>query len=379
MTRILDGKFIFSDFGLAITIVGGDQIGVNTNTVVEYVIDVLLHVKFDVFNFIILVLEVISGMKNKGFHHANHSQNLIGHAWKLWNEGRPLELIDTCLASSCTLSKALCGHPENRPNMASVVIMLGSEIAMAHPKHLALPALNFSFVSNEDEVYMIFQMVNESLLGRMIMNQTISFRQQWIWSQAEQNWTLYGSFPRDPCDSYGHCGGNGNCVLGSSPICQCLERFVPASPEKWKLNDFSEGCVRGKPLSCKNDGFAKYHGLKLPDTTHSWTNKNMNLDDCRAKCLSNCSCSAYTNFDVRGGGSGCAIWFGDLVDIKQIPGGDEDIYIKISASELGGKDEKWKIGVIAASAFAVIVGMLFLGYCYILRFRAKKYLKVYKP
>ncbi|CAN6557995.1 unnamed protein product [Malus baccata var. baccata] len=239
----------------------------------------------------------------------------------------------------------------------------------------ALPALNFSFVSNEDEVYMIFQMVNESLLGRMIMNQTISFRQQWIWSQAEQNWTLYGSFPRDPCDSYGHCGGNGNCVLGSSPICQCLERFVPASPEKWKLNDFSEGCVRGKPLSCKNDGFAKYHGLKLPDTTHSWTNKNMNLDDCRAKCLSNCSCSAYTNFDVRAGGSGCAIWFGDLVDIKQIPGGDEDIYIRISASELGGKDEKWKIGVIAASAFAVIVGMLFLGYCYILRFRGKKYLK----
>lgn len=76
----------------------------------EYAIDELFSIKFDVFNFSILVSEVISG--------------------------HPLELIDTCLASSCALSDALCGHPEDRSNMASVIIMLGSEIALAHPKHL---------------------------------------------------------------------------------------------------------------------------------------------------------------------------------------------------------------------------------------------------
>ncbi|TQD84601.1 hypothetical protein C1H46_029835 [Malus baccata] len=110
----------------------------------EYALNGLFSVKSDVFSFGILVLEVISGLKSKGFYHPNHSQNLIGHAWKLWNEGRPLELIDICLASSCMLSEALrcihvsllCvqHHPEDRPNMASVVIMLGSEIALTHPK-----------------------------------------------------------------------------------------------------------------------------------------------------------------------------------------------------------------------------------------------------
>ncbi|VVA35437.1 Hypothetical predicted protein [Prunus dulcis] len=241
----------------------------------------------------------------------------------------------------------------------------------------ALPALNFSFISNEDEVYLTIDMVNKSVLGRMIMNQTTStpYRQEWIWSEADRNWTIYATFPRDTCDSYGHCGGNGNCDLSSSPICQCLDRFSPRSPENWNLNEFSQGCERRKPLSCKNDGFATYPGLKLPDTTHSWVDKSMNLKECKAKCLSNCSCSAYTNLDVRGGGSGCAIWFDDLVDIKQMPGGDQNIYIKISASELGGKDEKWKIAVIIASASALILGMLLVGYCCILKTRGRKYVK----
>lgn len=45
----------------------------------EYVIDGLFSVKSDVFSFGVLVLEVISGRKNKGFYHPS-SPNLIGHA-----------------------------------------------------------------------------------------------------------------------------------------------------------------------------------------------------------------------------------------------------------------------------------------------------------
>ncbi|PON46978.1 S-locus glycoprotein [Trema orientale] len=230
----------------------------------------------------------------------------------------------------------------------------------------ALPLLKYSFFSNEDEVYLMIVLTNKSVIGRMVLNETTFNRQSLIWSDAEQDWNVYASFPRDECDRYGHCGANGNCVLSASPVCQCLGKyFRPKSPEKWRSNDWSSGCERKKALEhCRiDDGFAKYEGLKLPDTTRTWVNNSMNLEDCRAKCLSNCSCMAYANTDVRDGGKGCAIWFGDLIDIKQIPSGGQDLYVRVLASELDAKDEKWKIGVIVASAIFVILGML-LGYYY---------------
>lgn len=45
----------------------------------EYVIDGLFSVRSDVFSFGVLVLELISGRKNKEFYHPT-SPNLIGHA-----------------------------------------------------------------------------------------------------------------------------------------------------------------------------------------------------------------------------------------------------------------------------------------------------------
>ncbi|KAL6313989.1 hypothetical protein AAG906_011721 [Vitis piasezkii] len=62
----------------------------------------------------------------------------------------------------------------------------------------------------------------------------------------------------------------------------------------------------------------------------------MTLKQCEAECLKNCSCMAYSNSDIRKGGSGCLIWFGDLIDIREFTGdAATDIYIRMSASELG--------------------------------------------
>lgn len=37
----------------------------------------------------------------------------------------------------------------------------------------------------------------------------------------------------------------------------------------------------------------------------------MNLREYRKACLKNRSCKAYSNSDISGQGTGCALWFGD--------------------------------------------------------------------
>ncbi|KAG5020599.1 hypothetical protein JHK87_016454 [Glycine soja] len=110
----------------------------------EYAIDGVFSIKSDVYSFGILLLEALSGKKNKGISYSNSSYNLIGHAWRLWKECTPKEFIDTCLGDSYVISEALrCIHigllcvqhlPDDRPNMTSVVVMLSSESVLPQPK-----------------------------------------------------------------------------------------------------------------------------------------------------------------------------------------------------------------------------------------------------
>ena len=194
----------------------------------------------------------------------------------------------------------------------------------------------FNFTSNDQEVSYSYELKDRSVITRIVLNQTTYHRQRYTWSGDTQSWILYVSVPRDFCDNYGLCGVNGNCIASAMPICQCLEKFKPKSLEAWNTMDWSQGCVRNKELECqKGDGFIELDGLKLPDATGSWVDKTMNLKECRAKCLRNCSCMAYTNLDIRGRGSGCAIWFGDLIDIRQVPIGGQTLYVRLHASEIG--------------------------------------------
>ncbi|KAK7840072.1 putative cysteine-rich receptor-like protein kinase 12 [Quercus suber] len=82
---------------------------------------------------------------------------------KLWKEGKPLELIDTCLEDSCILLEIvrclrisfLClqQHPEDRPNMSSVVMMLHGESSLPEPKEPASFVEKESSSSSKNQFY----------------------------------------------------------------------------------------------------------------------------------------------------------------------------------------------------------------------------------
>ncbi|PHT58352.1 hypothetical protein CQW23_00715 [Capsicum baccatum] len=111
----------------------------------------------------------------------------------------------------------------------------------------------------------------------------------------------------------------------------------------------------------KGDGFLKYSAIKLPDTQYSWFDVSMTLHECKKGCLRNCSCVSYSNLDIRNTGSGYLLSYGDLIDIRELPGG-QDIHIKMDNSELGSK--KTKLVVLSLSLLiGVTVIDLVIGLC----------------
>ncbi|XP_052290771.1 receptor-like serine/threonine-protein kinase SD1-8 isoform X1 [Citrus sinensis] len=177
-----------SDFGMA-RIFGGDQTEQNTKRVVgtygymspEYAMDGLFSVKSDVFSFGVLLLETVSGKKNRGFYHSNNELNLLGHVWRLWKEGKVLEMVDSSVDNYPANEVLRCIHvgllcvqenAEERPTMASVVLMLSSETAtMPQPKTPGFclgrnPIETDSSSSKHDETFTVNQVTVTMLNAR---------------------------------------------------------------------------------------------------------------------------------------------------------------------------------------------------------------------
>nr|XP_048323630.1 G-type lectin S-receptor-like serine/threonine-protein kinase At4g27290 [Ziziphus jujuba var. spinosa] len=173
------------------------------------------------------------------------------------------------------------------------------------------------------------------------------------------------SASEDACDSYGHCGAYGVCTISELQVCKCLKGFKPISPETWEQAEYRQGCERNKTLKCQNNnGFIKYVGLKLPDTKNAWVSQGMDMKECKAKCLGNCSCIAFASSDAKGG-STCTIWFSDLIDIRRLlNGGGQDLYVRMPASELETHNGvKVKIAVIIIVVVSIVCGLLLSAYC----------------
>ncbi|XVF04048.1 hypothetical protein REPUB_Repub05bG0047300 [Reevesia pubescens] len=212
----------------------------------------------------------------------------------------------------------------------------------------------FGVVVNEKEVYSRFKLRNSSVLSLMVLTQN-GFWQRQKWIETTQRWEVYVTAQMDNCDNYARCGSYGNCNPSNFPECSCLKGFVPKFPEKWDTKLWPNGCVRKTSLNCSSDGFMKYSGVKLPDSRQSWFNYSINLEECKNLCKKNCSCTAYANLDIRNGGSGCLLWFVDLVDIRELTENGQEIYIRVAASELEGKNERMRIAFICMFSVVVLI------------------------
>ncbi|KAL0320725.1 UNVERIFIED_CONTAM: Receptor-like serine/threonine-protein kinase SD1-8 [Sesamum radiatum] len=174
----------------------------------------------------------------------------------------------------------------------------------------------------------IFKRVTIEKSGMLYLN---------IMNARKDKWNIATVVPRDPCDEYNQCGPNGICGVDRAIRCECFKGFAPKSQQDWDLQDWSEGCTRTRPLNCEGgDGFIQVRGVKYPDMLQFWLNYSMNLSECKAECLRNCNCTAYANPYITSGGSGCLIWFGNLIDTKDVNEADskQSIYIRVSASEV---------------------------------------------
>ncbi|XP_050148463.1 G-type lectin S-receptor-like serine/threonine-protein kinase At4g27290 isoform X2 [Malus sylvestris] len=230
------------------------------------------------------------------------------------------------------------------------------------------PISRSEFVMNKDEVYFEYRLRNMSVFSRYVLN-PFGIVQRFTWVHQTQSWELSYTFQADRCENYALCGPFSSCSINSSsPICACLKGFVPKSLKDWNSGYWSDGCVRKTSLACSDeDGFVKFSGIKLPDTSTSWFDRSMSLKECKGLCLGNCACTAYANLDIREGGSGCVLWFGNLIDIKEFaPGGGQDLYIRAAASELDhvkkmSNFNKRKLLAILLSSAIFLMGLLIVG------------------
>ncbi|KAK1391766.1 Non-specific serine/threonine protein kinase [Heracleum sosnowskyi] len=257
-----------------------------------------------------------------------------------WNLKTGLERYLTSWKSDDDPSSGIYTNHIDRNGFPQLLVRKGSAIdsrggSWNGMRFSGTPNLNlnqiytYEFVSNDKELYYHYDTVNSSVTMRMLT--PLGYTQRLVWIEKSQKWESYISAPIDNCDRYAVCGAYGSCNTNKSPVCKCFNGFQPKDKKEWDAADWSSGCARNVQLSCVNgEGFVKQSGLKLPDTQHSWFDTNMSLDECEIKCLKNCSCTAYANTDIRGRGSGCLLWFNELIDISDEKENGQDLYIRMA-------------------------------------------------
>eukprot|EP00261_Vitis_vinifera_P032788 XP_019074031.1 PREDICTED: G-type lectin S-receptor-like serine/threonine-protein kinase At1g11410 isoform X2 [Vitis vinifera] len=211
------------------------------------------------------------------------------------------------------------------------------------PEMLTTFIFDIRFWNTGDEVSMEFTLVNSSTFSSIKLGSD-GLYQRYTLDERNHQLVAIRSAARDPCDNYGRCGLNSNCDVytGAGFECTCLAGFEPKSQRDWSLRDGSGGCVRiqGTNTCRSGEGFIKIAGVKPPDASTARVNESLNLEGCKKECLNDCNCRACTSADVSTGGSGCLSWYGDLMDIRTLAQGGQDLFVRVDAIILENERKK---------------------------------------
>ncbi|KAM4102048.1 hypothetical protein ACJW30_05G193100 [Castanea mollissima] len=214
----------------------------------------------------------------------------------------------------------------------------------------------------------------------------LSFRIRWDgyeeqlrWEEDGSKWDTIQSQPADnECELYNFCGNFGLCNELNSPVCSCMQGFVPMDPDQWYKGNWSGGCTRRTELQCQRnlssvtqetageDGFVDVKCSKLPDFATLEAVPPGSNESCESKCLNNCSCTAY----AVASGIGCLIWKGNMLDVHQFPRAGNTLKIRLADSELGGKR---KLSILVIIIIVVAGVVLLVVFTFLLwRFKTKR-------
>ncbi|KAF8030032.1 hypothetical protein BT93_E2452 [Corymbia citriodora subsp. variegata] len=233
------------------------------------------------------------------------------------------------------------------------------------PNMSSIYPFGFQLLPNKEDgiTYFTYMPLNTSnlLMFRILWNGT---EEQLRWDEISNEWTVLQEQPAKECDHYNKCGNFAICDEMDSPKCSCMRGFVPKSPDQWNRGNWSAGCVRKTQLQCPDnssisiadgsrmDGFSHLNCIKLPDFAGSVSVNSR--DECKVKCLENCSCKAYAY--AVGRDFPCLLWTKDLIDVQHFDKGGQSLHIRLANSELGTKSKLLLI-IIAVSVGAFVLGV----------------------
>ncbi|MQM17128.1 hypothetical protein Taro_050095 [Colocasia esculenta] len=224
---------------------------------------------------------------------------------------------------------------------------------------------SYGFTANSDDLFLKFDQWKTSMATRITLYPS-GIAKHLMWDYGRGTWESIWETVNDTCDRVDYCGPNAVCqVKTPGPVCSCLEGFhfqTPQQQEQAGRRGAATGsaavCKRNRPLACPGgkDAFVLVSGAKLPDTSLA-TSWKVGFDECRAACLGNCSCTAFSS---GADGSGCITWFGNLTDLRLYNGLGQDLYVRV-ASEVGLLNPQkvdvaieWSEEMEGGSAIAVI-------------------------